>query len=171
MAMSPRPRRITHFVELLRWCDRYQKYGPLPKTPETRFDVGIYQIYQARAWKVRTDAAYQGWAAAALHFIMASEALDLRIEQLSPYDIRDYEFGKGFDPSYMLNAICRAKQMQIYRSHSGNSTRKSRYDKGIMQRCFASMIEQCFQVVPPQCRGQAVFDEMKIITGDITSVR
>lgn len=158
----------------------------MPQPIGIRFGIGLYQVGQAKGWD-NGPAAWQGYASAAMHWIMVGEHFGLPLESSMAFelagsrggcrcescqwpDIRSLR-GHYCGDSSFLNTICRAQQQLIYGIHSGGSTRKSRYDKSAFTALMGDLIHNMIVCVPPTYRATAFHDEMQILVGDLVKVK
>lgn len=173
----PTPYRPIHSNNLLRiqnWAREYQRNGCIPQPVGIRFGIGLYQVGQARRWE-SGPAAWQGYAAAALHWLMVSEHFDLGMEcELAPGltcgwpDIRKIDGHYSGDTVFLL-LLTKAQQQIIYAIHSGGSNRKSRFDPKTLRASLGALVRNMICMIPPSCRSTSFHDEMQILVGDIVT--
>jgi hypothetical protein len=165
------------FVTLCEWCKWYHKYsGVLTQPLPQRFLIGQYQIFQARQWGKDCPAAWQGYAAAAMHFIMVAETMELAIDEemclyfdRETHDLRlDTNGVQQVSWGTVLDNLCGCAQMLIYYdAHSVKSNRKTRYSAPKTQAFLGTLARAMLALIPRKKRAKAFYDEMLILTRDI----
>lgn len=158
------PRTGQHLIQ---WCDYYQNQSGIVSQPaHVRFSIGVYQISQGMSWKVGSPVRWQSFCAASLHFIMsgiafnAAPTLPLFLEEST-------DNFKGWE--HLLLTVGKAQQQVCYSPLiSAKSARLSRFNPDILRDRLTELVEQCFALVPPEHREPRCFDEMNILTGDIS---
>ncbi len=169
-----KPIYSNNLLKIQNWAREYQRSGCMPQPVAIRFGIGLYQVGQAKRWE-GGPAAWQGFAAASLHWLMVSEHFDLGLECELDLGLTDgwpdlRKFGGhycGDTPFLML--LARAQQQIIYGIHSAGSNRKSRFDKGKLRASLGGLVRNMLCMIPPSYRATAFHDEMQILVGDIVT--
>lgn len=183
-----RPIRTNNLTKLLAWCRAYNREGACVVPVNVRFSIGLYQIGQAMEWEqgsICTNApASQAYAAAALHWMMVSEYLDLPLESSIDYTMSTSEDGniwpdirtiaqdnKWSGYRDLLFHACKAQQQVHYyatgRGRIVGKADKSRFCKETLNEHLSLCIRSMIACIPSQNRAKAFHDETCIITGDI----
>ena len=176
MAKPYRPIRTNNLLKLLNWARQYQREGTMPQPIGMRFGIGLYQVGQAKGWD-NGPAAWQGYAAAALHWFMVSEYFKLPMETDLPIELDktgswpDIRTIQGYYPgdTTVLHCVCKAQQMLVYAIHCEASNRKNRYDPQVFSSYLARLITSMIVMIPQEYRATAFHDEMQILVGDIVA--
>lgn len=165
------------FLTLCEWCKWYHKHsGVLTQPLPQRFLIGQYQVFQARQWGKDCPAAWQGYAAAAMHFIMVAETMELGVEDglglhfdRESYDLcLNTNYVRPTSWGTVLDNLCGCAQMIIYYdAHSSTSNRKSRYSAKRTEDHLTELVRAMLALIPGKKRAKAFYDEMLILTRDI----
>lgn len=158
----------TNSHEFIEWCEEYNQRNAYPVTPYVRFGIGLYQL-TGIVWQGREPLNYaESLFAAAVHFTLTADALDLRIEA-----------GWG-DHSSNLEAWCHitadwkqvlwrcasAQQMLYYSTMAAKKglQRASRYKPEKLQHHLSFLALDLIKAVPPQYREPGLFAATDIMT-------
>ena len=158
-----RPIETTDLIDLQIWCRDYHRNTKYPSGLERRFAIGFYQIYQGMEWK-NSASADESWAAAACHFLMVGEHLNLGIEQHLPRDI--ITWSKTSFTDALLHDLSLAQQHIVYATNPSKIKRKSRYNPEILEKTLANVIGMCLGGrIRPNNRSKAIYDATSIMAG------
>jgi len=113
----------TRTVDLANWCRRYVSEGPYPCDAVYRYGIGIYQIAQGVDW-AGTVSAGEGYAAACIHFLIATEQLNIEVCSKLPRDLKEIETGQMYNEGWkrLLRAVSHAQRQITYSRHFRNNT-------------------------------------------------
>lgn len=165
--MSIRSIETTNTVALCEWARYHGKNGPYALTPVQRYGVGIYQIGQGMKWSGHRGRGprYESYAAACIHFLIATEILDVCVEQYLPVDLTAIECGTfGYTGwEHLMLHITSAQQMICYSMHRNDKAVKwkSRYKPDILAESIAGAIKLLISLVPEQSRARAFQEAME----------
>ena len=158
--------KTTDLIDLQIWCREFSYKTKYPADEMRRFAIGFYQIYQGIEWK-DTASSCESYAAAAIHFLMVSEMLELDVETYLPRDLGDSAYGTT-DGVFkcLLYKLSKAQSYLVYMTNEKNIVnRKGRYDPSKLCSCLSSCISHCFGLIRPADRAKAVELATQIMTG------
>lgn len=162
--------RTNNLIELQEWCRDYHRYNKHPTDFFTRFAIGFYQIYQGEAWKDE-DNRNESFAAAAVHFIMVSEILELCLEKYMTnwFSQLTGENKVNIDWKNLLCVLSKAQQHIFYKHKTyklnPDYQRKSRYNAETLAVCLRHAIVMLLGAIKPDLREYAIEDATAIMTG------
>lgn len=161
--MTIRSIETTDLVDLALWCRDYHRYNKYPCSFDKRFAIGFYQIYQGIVWGGLNR--YESFAAAAIHFLITLEALNLSTVNIA----RDLcsEDSAYINWEMLILHLSRAQQHILYRYqleiHKGTS-RSTRFNADVLAKDLSFAIDALICGIPCDSRAQAIFDATEIMT-------
>ena len=154
-----------NIISLQTFCSeeifRNNKY---PASPQRRFAIGFYQIYQGVEWG-RSASADESFVASAIHLLTVGEMIEIDIENHISLKITQIEYNRTPDFKYLLYVLSKAQSQVIYGTNHKGIKRKSRYKPELLAELLGRAITILFGMVEPGKRQLAVETAITIMTG------
>jgi len=160
------PIKTENLIDLQLWCRDFYRTTKYPSDEMRRFAIGFYQLYQGIDWG-NSASADESYAAAAIHFLVIGEMLNLDIETYAPTELRVLVYSRSTS-LYMslLRNLSKAQAMLVYMTNDENVVnRKSRYNPDTLASCLGEAVRLCFRLIRPLDRAKAIETATQIMTG------
>lgn len=142
------------------WCRRY--FHESQQSALLRFNIGVYQIYQAMQSGADEERLYTSHAAVMLHVLAVMHGTVQGVDAVNILMPTWDNLPGLVTPGYRLETVCALTQQHCYcETTLPGSVRRSRIDAGRISMLTAQLCVQAMSQIPPGKRAWAVQTEME----------